>query len=474
MIVGIYTRVSTQEQAKEGYSLGEQEERLKSYCNARGWTVGKVYTDGGFSGGNMDRPALQQMIRDVKNNKVELVLVYKLDRLSRSQKDTLELIEDVFLKHNVDFVSMNENFDTSTPFGRAMIGILSVFAQLEREQIKERLSVGRVGRAKEGYYHGGGRLPIGYDYIDGKLEINEYEAMQVRELYDLFLKGRSINSIRIEFSKKYTNRYGNWRTNNSVHSCLTTPIYYGMISFNGELYKGKHKPLVSKEMFDRVQDRLKELSKQNPNSKTSFKPNYLLTGLVWCAKCGARYGGKVSGNKYDKHRYYRCYSKTKIPNVTKDPNCTSHSRRVEKLDKLVIDEILKLQFDENYLDEIARDVESQDHDINKINTLNNRIEEIKEQLKRITDMYQLGTLSLEDLKERAEILNEEQHNLLIELEKVENEETKIMSKNKTKDILKNANVILESDDMEAKRMLLHSLIEKIIIHDDHVDIHWNF
>ena len=92
MIVGIYTRVSTQEQAKEGYSLGEQEERLKSYCDARGWTVGKVYTDGGFSGGNTNRPALQQLKKDVEGKKLDVVLVYKLDRLSRSQKDTLTLI----------------------------------------------------------------------------------------------------------------------------------------------------------------------------------------------------------------------------------------------------------------------------------------------------------------------------------------------------------------------------------------------
>ena len=474
MIVGIYTRVSTQEQAKEGYSLGEQEERLRDFCKARGWTVGKVYTDGGFSGGNMKRPALQEMIRDVKQKKIELVLVYKLDRLSRSQKDTLELIEDVFLEHTVDFVSMNENFDTSSPFGRAMIGILSVFAQLEREQIKERLSVGRVGRAKEGYYHGGGLIPIGYDYVNGELVINEYEAMQVREIYDLFLQGRSINSIRIEFNKKYTNRYGNWRVNNSVHSCLTTPIYYGMITFDGELYKGRHEPIISKETFDKAQERLKELSKQNPNSKTSFKPNYLLTGLIWCGNCGARYYTKVSNTKEKPYKYYRCYSRSKMPNVTRDPNCKNACWNLAKLDKLVIDEILKLQFDETYLEEMARDVESQDHDINKVNTLNNRINDIKVQLKRITDMYQLGTLSLEDLKERAEILNEEQNNLLDELEKVENEETKILSKKKTKEILKNANLILESDDMEAKRMLLHSLIEKIVIFDEHVDIHWNF
>ena len=144
MNVGIYIRVSTLEQAEGGYSISEQTDRLKLFCEAKGWTVANVYTDPGYTGSNTDRPALTRLIDDVKNNRLEMVLVYKLDRLSRSQKDTLYLIEDVFLKNKVEFVSMNENFDTTTPFGRAMIGILSVFAQLEREQIKERMAMGHI------------------------------------------------------------------------------------------------------------------------------------------------------------------------------------------------------------------------------------------------------------------------------------------------------------------------------------------
>lgn len=114
----------------------------------------------------MNRPALQQMINNIKRKNIDTVVVYKLDRLSRSQKDTLNLIEDVFIKNDINFLSLSENFDTSTPFGKAMIGILSVFTQLERMQL------GAIARAKEGYFHGG-CLPIGYEYIDGKLIINE-------------------------------------------------------------------------------------------------------------------------------------------------------------------------------------------------------------------------------------------------------------------------------------------------------------
>ena len=157
----LYVRVSTQEQATEGYSVQEQTDRLTKYSEAMGWSVFKVYTDPGFSGGRTDRPGLQAMINDIRKGYIDKVLVYKLDRLSRSQKDTLNLIEDEFLAHNVDFISMCENFDTSTPFGRAMVGILAVFAQLEREQIKERMFMGKEARAKEGKYPGAKQPPVG-------------------------------------------------------------------------------------------------------------------------------------------------------------------------------------------------------------------------------------------------------------------------------------------------------------------------
>lgn len=119
----IYIRVSTQEQAQEGYSVGEQKERLISYCKAQDWLIADIYVDGGFTGSNLNRPGMQKLIAET--NKFDVVLVYKLDRLSRSQRDTLYLIEEIFLPNDVDFVSMQESFDTSTPFGKAMIGTFS-------------------------------------------------------------------------------------------------------------------------------------------------------------------------------------------------------------------------------------------------------------------------------------------------------------------------------------------------------------
>ena len=160
----LYMRVSTDAQFEEGYSIEQQTEMLTAFCKAKRIENYELYIDPGFSGSNIERPEMQRLIHDIRDGKITHVLVYKLDRLSRSQKDTLYLIEDIFNTHNVTFTSLNENFDTSTPTGKAMLGMMSVFAQLERETIRERTRMGMLGRLKEGYWPGGARTPFGYDY----------------------------------------------------------------------------------------------------------------------------------------------------------------------------------------------------------------------------------------------------------------------------------------------------------------------
>ena len=167
MNIAAYLRVSTDRQADKGYSLSEQEKRIKAYCSSKDWNLVKIYKDPGFTGSNLERPALQNLIEEI--DAYDIVLVNKLDRLSRSQKDTLYLIQDVFAPHGCSFVSIEESFDTTSALGIAMVGILSAFAQLERSQIKERMKMGKEGRKRKGLWHGGYYNPIGYDYKDGKL-----------------------------------------------------------------------------------------------------------------------------------------------------------------------------------------------------------------------------------------------------------------------------------------------------------------
>ena len=153
-VVDLYIRVSSTEQAEEGYSVGEQEARLRNYSAAMGYTIHAVHVDPGFSGASLHRPGIQRVIEDVNNGSCKKVIVWKLDRLSRSQKDTLILLEDVFLANDCHFISLMESFDTSTPFGRCIVGILAAFAQMERENIKLRTTMGRQARIRAGHFHG--------------------------------------------------------------------------------------------------------------------------------------------------------------------------------------------------------------------------------------------------------------------------------------------------------------------------------
>ncbi len=182
----IYVRVSTDAQAEEGYSVEAQKEQLAAYCISKGIKNYEFYIDGGWSGSSINRPEIQRLIRDAKAHKLSHCIVCKLDRLSRSQKDTLYLIEDVFIPNDVSFVSLNETIDTASPTGKMMIGILSAFAQLERENIRLRTRMGMKERVKDGYWMGGGRTPFGYDYDrDQGILVPNKDADKVKKILNV-------------------------------------------------------------------------------------------------------------------------------------------------------------------------------------------------------------------------------------------------------------------------------------------------
>ena len=205
-LIALYIRVSTEAQAEEGYSIEAQEKILRAECTAKEYdeSLIRTYIDAGASGSNIQRPALKNLIDDASAGLISTVIVYKLDRLSRSQKDTLYLIEDVFIPNRVDFVSVNERLDTGSPYGKAMIGILSAFAQLERENIFMRTRMGMKERVRSGLWPGGGRVPFGYDYDSGRgILVPNSDAQTVRRLYELYLEGHSLSYIAQILGLKY-------------------------------------------------------------------------------------------------------------------------------------------------------------------------------------------------------------------------------------------------------------------------------
>lgn len=458
-----YVRVSTDNQL-DNYSLEEQASRIRSYCDAKGWILNKLYRDGGYSGGNINRPALQQMLLDIEAGKIDTIVVYKLDRLSRSQKDTLLLIEDKFIAYQVAFISINENFDTSTPFGRAMIGMLSVFAQLEKDQITERFTMGRIGRAKKGFYHGGPKAPTGYDYINGELIINEYEALQVKEVFRLYLEGNSIHAIKRQMQQKYTNKHGNWSSHTLVTNILHNEVYIGKIKFKDTLYQGLHEPLLAEDTFYEVQNLLKNQrnTKENfPNhtvAPSPFKATNLLTGILYCKKCKAGYFGN--------HGKYTCYSRAKTnPNKILDKNCKNKNWDIEELNQIIIEEVLALSFG----DKNMTPVELSNSAALSLKSLKKRLREINLQSQRLLTLYQVETLAKSELDNRFSALAQAKQALQNELN------TLVIKKSPL--ILNHFAILKEffqTESLAKKRLFLRSLIDYIDLEDDRIDIHWNF
>lgn len=452
--VALYVRVSTESQL-ENYSIDEQVSRLKAYCVAKDFNNYKIYTDGGFSGGNINRPALNKMLTDIKNNLINTVIVYKLDRLSRSQKDTLMLIEDTFLKNNVDFISLNENFDTSTPFGRAMIGILSVFAQLEKEQITERFAMGRVARSKAGLYHGGATAPTGYNYIDGKLVIDDYKALQVREVYDKFLSGYSIHSIR-EFM---ADKYGGWTSNTLVVNILKNSTYTGKVKFSGAEYEGVHTPIISQELFSKTQEYfIKRSETLTDFQKTPFKAGFLLSSIIYCGNCGAKYSAA--------HGYYKCYSRSKTAkSYVKDPNCKNANWLISELDTLIANEIKSVILNSEKLKDILNSSET-----NKIpnnQTVDANVKKIDAQISKLIDLYQMDNIPIDELNNRMANLQQEKEAFL-SLSPAPDIDTKA----KFMKTLKSYDNIMLKGNLAEKRLFISNLIKSIIINESEVTVNW--
>lgn len=455
-MIAIYVRVSTAEQKLHGYSIQEQIDRLTNYAKALGYDKPNIYNDAGYSGATLDRPALSLLINDVRAKKVEKVLVYKLDRLSRSQKDTLMLIEDIFLKNGCDFVSISENFDTSTPLGRAMIGILAVFAQLEREQIKERMSMGREARAKQGKYAGSWRLPIGYDYINGELIPNEYEKELIKRIFEEYSSGKSARAIAKDLNKQgLTHKYGDWSAD-VVRKLIQSKTYIGFVKFGDEWYQGTHEPIIDDDLFLNVQNiRQKRLATENHGS--GGRPTSYLGGMVYCKKCGAKYlkyhrSTVKNGRKYE-YDYYSCFNRS--PKVGAG-TCKNDTWKMSELDELIFGEIRKLKF-----------TSKRSKTSNKVNLSDRRLNELNKQLERIMTLYTLGEMPLDIIQKKI-------HEINAQKAKLEQVEIVKASPDEAKRIVGTFDDILENGSIEDVRTAIKSLIDRIEIDGENVYIYWSF
>lgn len=478
-LVDLYIRVSTTEQAEEGYSVGEQEARLRAYCDAYGYIINAVHIDPGVSGATLDRPGIKHVIDDVKNQKITKVIVWKLDRLSRSQKDTLVLLEDVFMPNNCDFVSLMESFDTSSAIGRCIVGILAAFSQMERENIKMRTTMGRQARIKQGHFHGS-HCPIGYDFKanSNDLDINLYTSKMVKDVYSRFLAGESISSIARAMEQEYGSTYYDWKHNTAVRRVLSNPVYMGKVKIKNDFYPGLHEALVSEKDWYAVSALLshnKELLKRSFTYKTAngFSTDNLLTGLLFCGDCGARmYARKVSKT----NKKYVCHSVARTSAaMIKSNNCTNrlHPYTVKELDSIIINEIMKLGLDRAYFDDMIEEISGESEDrISTQNIIKEKLEDTDKQINRLLNLYQTGIIELSEIQSRLGELQKERKLLEQQLEK--ESEDPIPNIEKAWESVTSFSEVLENGSAEDIHNIIHSLIDKIVVLNEDITIYWSF
>ena len=473
--VALYVRVSTTSQLEEGYSIEEQKAKLESYCDIKDWHIYKVYTDGGFSGSTTERPALEQLIKDAQSKLFDTVLVYKLDRLSRSQKDTLYLIEDIFLKNNIEFVSLLENFDTSTPFGRAVIGLLSVFAQLEREQIKERMQLGKLGRAKAGKSMMWAKTSYGYDYNKetGSMTVNEYEALAVKEIFTSYLAGMSITKLRDKINEEYPKQPAwSYRT---IRGILANPVYCGLNQYKGQTFQGTHKPLISLADFEQTQRELakrqqtaKELSNPRP-----FQAKYMLSGLAQCGYCHAPLKVILGQKRKDGSRFkrYECYQrhprKTRGVTVYNDnKKCDSGYYDMELLEHYVLTRISQLQNDPDKIQELFLDDTSPEIDKQAIQK---QIDSLTLKLSKLNDLYLDDRITLDELRSKSADFIKQRATLEEEIKKAVTD--KQAGKREKIEKLLDASSVLDMS-YDNQKVIVRELIDKVQVTSDKIVIRW--
>ena len=479
IIAGIYIRVSSTEQAEEGYSIGSQTDKLKAYCTAMGYRIFNTYIDPGFTGANTSRPALQQLIQDVESNKLDVVIVMKLDRLSRSQKDTLHLIEDVFEKNQTSFISVTESFDTGTPMGKAFVGILAVFAQFERERIKERIEDGKMERAKSGKVMNWFKIPIGYDYDSESktLLINRYEAQIVKRCFELYASGAAASHISDILLEEFPTGT-KYNTENkripvaTIRRILENETYLGKVKYKNKTFEGTYEPIISEELFQKVQQSIKlRLNSASQTRKNPFHSTHLLTGFIKCGKCGCRMHSQTRKRINNSKWYYICYARSRSGKFYTEnlPVCSAAIIDGVTLDDLIIQQIHCLKYNENYYNEIASKKEEEKPNLSQF--IQKQIESIDKKLNKLVDLYLLDSFDKDELEIRRNRLVEEKNTLIKSLKK---ENPVQITRKDIMDALEDFESIFAGDDLAKKKNLLALLIEEIYVNEGDVEIHWTF
>lgn len=469
MTIALYCRVSTDEQAMHGFSLEAQKDRLIAYCQSQGWQDYEIYMDDGYSGTTLDRPALNRLIRHIERGLIDCVVVYRLDRLSRRQRHCLYLLEEVMEAHGVAFKSATEPFDTSTPLGKAMLGILAVFAQLERDTIIERTKEGHYKRARQGLW-GGGMHPFGYRWNkeQERLEIVPEEAQIVRGIFQRFIAGHTLAAIGDWARVRSKER---WWDHNVIKAMLTREIYIGRIQYGNESAPSNHEPIIDMDTWEKAQRELKHRSKER-----RAIGQYLLSGLLRCGECGEpviHHRAKGPRNKTEFH-YYVCSRKHRGRRYYKDGGpCPSKHINMEHLDSAVVEYVHNIATDPSVLINAAENNPAKAEIEETINELEGQLATVTRKLQRWYDAYEEEAIDAKELNRRVRELEQERNRLELLIEETR-EQLDTPDPAPVIDALHAIRDAWDDMELEEQKAVLRAAIQRIKVYKDtSFEIEWN-
>lgn len=495
--VAIYTRVSTTEQALEGYSIEAQETLGKQFCEFNSHVVYKVYSDKGISGKSIKaRPAMKEMLKDASDKKFDMVITWKINRIARNTLELLQIV-DLLENNNIVFKSYTENFETETPSGKFALQMLGAVGELERGQIAQNVKLGCMSRAKEGRW--GGNVVLGYDLKEREnstnkkrrdtiLVINDNEAEIIRTIFTLYSQGKGYKAIT-----NYLNKFGcKTKRGNpfgivAVKNILMNPVYVGKIRYNRLqnwsekrrrnvnpnpiLVDGIHEPIIEQELWDKVQSML-EVSKGRPSR--IYDGEYPLTGILKCPVCGAgmvimRTSAKRKDGTKRRNVYYCCGAwKNKGSAI-----CHSNAIRVDKANEYVFGKLSELLGNAKLVKDIVKNINSTrkaivDPSKDELEKIKKELDKIEAKKKKIFEAYEEEIISKDDfkgrvaeLKEREKVLQEDENNLKINV--LDDDKQEVSYEIVKKTLSQFGYMISNCELMEQKKRLLHMLISKITI-----------
>lgn len=451
--VAIYARVSTQEQAENGNSLEFQIDKLKAYCQLHEYKVVGEYVDAGVSGAKSERPALNKLKKDI--DKIDIVLIYKLDRLSRSIKDTMNLIEDLFKPNNVNLISLSENFDTSQAMGMATVGMLSTFAQLERETIKERMMAGKIQAVKNGKNIN--KTPFGYIKKDGQLIKDERTKDCVDFIFKKMLEGKSLHeTVKLLEMSEYNN-LRKWSFV-FINRMAKNKVYCGHTEALGEIIKNTHDNYINDKEHNYINELLLERKTHSSKSQRNKLPA-IFRGLISCPNCNRKLTPFSRRRKNgDKSLYYRCN------------NCSSKGKKTISITEKVFEKkLLKfLKYDFKIEFEKTK-IEKKDYSKILNNLENKKFKLQKAWLNELLTDEELAKLQNEINEQIKSIKAEEQeYNLMVENSEKQSNITGIVSNFESLYLTMDVNEKIEFLNTIIKNIVTEETTRKVNIYDKHI------